>query len=569
MVISAAELGLGVGGFALWLGGVITLALFYLRDGGQPLDQEAARLLEMTRHQKREDRKLKKQIRQVAKGLRPQVISHLSRFGFTYIYERQGATATASHVKIRTVVFTHEAIYYRIDKTPFRVAFTDLATDEVSRNLSLAIGRECRWIMKTSGDSFGLWLQVGLKTGVAAVPKWFDWSSTETPINVLDLLPKTKPLTFGFGLGENRKFIYEDMRDLPHLIVCGGTGGGKSVFMNQMLCTLITRNNPDQLKVVLIDLKGGLEFSAYRRIPHLMRPPVIKPEDVPGALQVLHQEIEKRFALLQKTESRDISIWNRKQPNKMSYVIVIFDEIARLMLDPKLKSKTDALIDVAAAQGRAAGVHLILCTQVVTKEVLSRIIRGNITHTVAFGTNTSGSLVALGNHMAADIPGGGRMIYKASNQFYQLQAPYISDDQINAAIEQATNPEGDEQVKDNDLFKLALFNLGGSFSRRDMLEATKAAGVPCSANRINKIGKSYEYNPELLGPVITLDDRRFILFNPRMPKEPRRLIELNGHLPTSEDEIRGYLVHGVWSGKTGSLGDTPEDIKNEGVNNHA
>jgi hypothetical protein len=330
----------------------------------EPVDPEIVSEKELLRHQAKIDRKLRREIAKVARGLRPRIIAGLSGFGFTYIYERQGATATASHVKIRTILYTTEAIYYRIDKTPFRVSFTDLATDEVARNLSLSIGRECRWILKTSGDAFGLWLQVALKTGIAAVPSFFPWDSKETPINAAALLPKTKNLAVAMGIGENRKFVYEDLRDWPHLIVCGGTGGGKSVFMNQILCTLITRNTPDQLQILMIDLKGGLEFSSYKKIPHLMRQPVVKPEDVPAALTQLHQEIERRFTLLQNTESRDISIWNKRQPNKMPYVVVVFDEIARLMLDNKLKSKTDALIDVAAAQGRAAGIHLILCTQV-------------------------------------------------------------------------------------------------------------------------------------------------------------------------------------------------------------
>lgn len=557
MVITQDQLLIGISGFVIWLLGLITLTVSWFRRG-PVLTAEEKRLAAMTKQQAREDRQLKKQIKRVATGLRPQVISHLSRFGFTYIYERQGATATASHVRIRTILYTHEAIYYRIDKTPFRVSFTDLATDEVARNLSLAIGRECRWIQKTSGDSYGLWLQIGLKTGVAAVPSFFEWQSDETPINALDLLPKTKNMTVAMGLGENRKFVYEDIRDFPHLIVCGATGGGKSVYMNQVLSTLISRNTPDQLQVVLIDLKGGLEFSSYAKIPHLMRPPVIQPDDVPETLQQLHQEIDRRFKLLHKSESRDIAIWNRKQPNKMPYIIVIFDEIARLMLNPELKRKTESLVDIATAQGRAAGVHLFLCTQVVTSQVISTLIRGNITHRVVFATDETGSMVALGNQSASNIPGQGRMIYRAGNQNYQLQAPMITDSQISQAIETAMNQGESDQVTDNDLFSLALHNLQGSFSRRDMLEATKAAGVTCSANRINKVGKAYEYNPEMAGPVITLDDRRFILFNPRMPKEPRRLIELNGHLPTSEEEIKNYLVHGSWSNENAGDGDATQ-----------
>lgn len=558
MVISQTALIVGSLGFLLWIAGMVILFLVHSRFPRKTVDPETATEQELKRHQAKLDGKLRRDIARVARGLRPRIIAGLSGFGFTYIYERRGATATASHVKIRTILFTTEAIYYRIDKTPFRVSFTDLATDEVARNLSLSIGRECRWIMKTSGDAFGLWLQVGLKTGVAAVPTFFSWKSDETPINALALLPKTKPLTVAMGLGENRKFVYEDVRDFPHLLVCGATGGGKSVYMNQVLSTLITRNKPDMLQVVLIDLKGGLEFASYSGIPHLMRPPIIKPQDVPDALISLQAEIEKRFSLMLNSGCKDISVWNQTKPNKMPYVIVIFDEIARLMLVPELAKRTEALVDLATAQGRAAGFHLFLCTQVVSSKVVSTLIRGNITHRVVFATDETGSMVALGNHLAKDIPGMGRMIYKSGNTYHQLQAPMIENKQIDMAIQDAMNFD-DNRITDQDLFKLSWHNMGGIFTRRGMAEATKAAGYEVSYNRLNKMGKAYQYRPENQGPVITLDSKRLILVKGKLNSDPRKLIELNGHLPTSDEEIQNYLGTGTWNTESVGAGSTQND----------
>lgn len=558
MVISQTALIVGSLGFLLWIAGMVILFLVHRRFPRKTVDPETATEQELKRHQAKLDKKLRRDIARVARGLRPRIIAGLSGFGFTYIYERRGATATASHVKIRTILFTTEAIYYRIDKTPFRVSFTDLATDEVARNLSLSIGRECRWIMKTSGDAFGLWLQVGLKTGVAAVPTFFPWKSDETPINAMALLPKTKNLTVSMGLGENRKFVYDDFRNFPHIIVCGATGGGKSVFMNQFLCTLITRNTPDNLKILLIDLKGGLEFGRYRKIPHLLKPPVIKPEDVPTALKDIHQEIERRFKLLGGQDFTDVAIWNRKMPGKLPYVVVIFDEIARLMLNPDLKKKTEALVDISAAQGRAAGIHLVLCTQVLTSQVLTTILRGNIPSRVVFATDQTGSMNALGDHSASHIPGGGRMIYRSGNESWQLQAPMITAEQIDAAIEQASATE-ETGITDTDLFKLAWYNLQGSFSRRDMLEATKAADMKVSAFRLQEVGKAYQYRPDEQGPVINLDDKRLILVKQKDPHKPRLLLELNGHLPTSHEEIANRLAHGSWLTESVGVGSTQND----------
>ncbi len=142
MVISQTAVLVGSIGFILWVGGMICLFVVYKRFARKPVDPDTLTEQELLKHQAKEDKKLRREIARVARGLRPRIVAGLSGFGFTYIYERRGATATASHVKIRTALFTTEAIYYRIDKTPFRVSFTDLATDEVARNLSLSIGRE-------------------------------------------------------------------------------------------------------------------------------------------------------------------------------------------------------------------------------------------------------------------------------------------------------------------------------------------------------------------------------------------------------------------------------------------
>ncbi len=198
-----------------------------------------------------------RQVERKAKQLRPQIIDSLAQMGFQYTYRRQGAVKKSAKPEIRHVLYGQDALYFRFDKLPFRTRFTDLLEPEVVRNLALAIGRECRIY---ENHDIGVWLIVGLRSGVAAIPRLFDWYDDANAQNALDLLPQKRPFVVALGLGENRRFHYEDGRRFPHLLVAGATGGGKSVFLNQMLCTFITQNAPAHLQMVLIDLKGGLEF---------------------------------------------------------------------------------------------------------------------------------------------------------------------------------------------------------------------------------------------------------------------------------------------------------------------
>jgi hypothetical protein len=490
-------------------------------------------------HEKAEKRRLK-EIKRVSKGIRKDLIAALARIGFTYIYQRQGAVAKASKPKIRHVLYGKDALWFRIDQMPFRTQATQLLEEDVSENLALSIGREIRVISQTD---IGVWIQVSLKSGISAIPKYFAWHSKRTDQNAAELLPKTRPWTIALGMTENRKFVYEDARRFPHLIVAGATGGGKSVFMNQMLCSLLQRLTPDQLEIVLIDLKGGLEFWPYREIPHLRREVVTKAGQVPDALVEIMTEKERRFAMLRNHGHKDIRGWNSTQRQKMPYVLILFDEIANLMLNSKLKRKVEALVQDLAAQGRALGLHMVLCTQVPSKAVLNTIIRGNIPARVVFATDHTGSMVALGNQAAAHLPPGGRMIYRrsASNQM-ECQAPMITEKQIESVIESLDQPEERNQSVPERLFYESLDNLAGKFSYRALYDAL---GGEIPQHEIKSVAQEYSYSFEERGPVIELNrngnESRYILA-PVNRRGDRHLLPVNGRLPADLEEVEAILI---------------------------
>jgi hypothetical protein len=526
-------IGAMIGAFLLFVGGVAsTVILWRQQTPGSEEDRQIARLRRQT---EREERRRLKEVRKIAKQLRKQVIQELARMGYSWKYSEQLIPKRkVSKPDIKNILYTQHAIYYRLDRLPFRVTFADLLNpaNAVERNLAYAIGREVKLLESTE---HGVWVMIGLKTGVAAVPKFFAWYDKANATNAVELLPSTRPFTIALGAGENGRFVYQDFTEFPHLLVAGSTGGGKSVFMRQMLCSLITRNRPEHLQVMLIDLKGGLEFWPFKEIPHLRRPVVIDPGQVEEALDEVITEKERRFALLRNANVNDIRLWNASRADKLPYLLIVFDEIAALMLNNKLKKGVERLVENIAAQGRALGIHMVLCTQIPNKLVVSTIIKGNITSRVAFVTDPIGSMLILGNHHAANLPPGGRAVYMHANSQTELQAPFIEDEQVKDAIERAGNPEKPTTITDQDIFMVALHNLEGRFVRAEL---TEALAGQVSQYRVEKVGKTWQYSEANKGPVIELDSGRYLLSPPmKLPQGGRlgrRLVPVNGEMPTQE-----------------------------------
>lgn len=513
------------------------------RPGPSQLSQRAIR--RQRRKLAKEQRRRRKDIKVTAMALRRDIQNSLATSGFRYVYKTQGAVKMSRKVRLSPVICTSDSVYYRIAKRPQNTQLTDYLEPEVAQNISLDIGRFTQIFPEPSLG--GVWIQVDLKSGVSGIPTKFPWHDEVNEQNALDLLPKTKKWKVPIGLAENRQFVNMDMSqsESPHLLVAGSTGTGKSVFMNQMLCTLISRNDPAMLKLLLIDLKGGLEFWPYEQIPHLWRDPVIRADEVSEALQMVIREKERRFTLFRQARVKNIKGWNKTQRNKVPYIYVFFDEIQNLMLQSKLKRAVEGLIVDLAAQGRALGIQLVLCTQYPNRDVVSSIIKANIPNRMVFQTDETGSKVCLGNEAASRIPGKGRAIFRFGNKQTQVQAPLIADEQITAVITSLTTSDaadaGHEKtvVTANDLFAVSIHSLNGKFSRRALYEQFGGAAGPVSQPFIGEVTSQYQYNPTEQGPVIEFEGGRYILHEIRLSRQMQGnwLIPVNGHLPQSADEV--------------------------------
>lgn len=491
-----------------------------------------------------------KQVKRVAKELRPQIIQALGRAGISYVYERTGATVKSSMPIIRECLYDQDAVYFRVNRLPFRVNFTDMMQPEVARNLGIAIGRECQIEADTE---LGLWIIVGLKSGLAAIPKWFPWYSKETDKNALELLPKTKPWAIPLGMTQNRQFVYEDLRDFPHLLVAGATDGGKSVYLNQAICSLLKRHTPRTLKLLLIDLKGGVEFFPFHELPHLWRPVIYNPKMVTPALDKVIALKDVRLEKLRSRQVRNIKAWNQTAAanEKWFYLVVMFDEVATLMLDPETKESTERLANHLAEQGRAVGIHVIFCTQFPSRDVITSRIKANAVSRVVFATDENGSMVTLGNHKAGKLPPKtGRMIYRRGSMQLEVQAPFISDSQILDVIKEVTQKEPEEEtaVSAHDLFMFSICNLQGKFTRRALLEQ-----LDVSEPFVRETARIWEYNFTSQGPVIDLEeDGRYILVKSSMRGgRGRSLVPVNGQLPQNKEELMMILEAGNGSHESG------------------
>lgn len=244
-----------------------------------------------------------------------------------------------------------------------------------------------------------------------------------------------KPMTFLLGT-TTRGPLTQGLETLPHMLIAGTTGGGKSVFFKQTLLGLLRTTS--NLQLYLLDLKRGVEMKEFAGLPNVRL--AKNEEEANFLLQNLKEEMDRRFHYLESKGFKEIN----PARDKMDKIVVGIDEASVLYSRPNSNSDKDYLIlkarentDELAKLARAAGIHLILATQKVTKETIDTKVQENIGGRMCFRTNTlHGSLIVLGNKMATELPDiKGRGIWLNGNNFVEVQAPYISEEEIESEID--------------------------------------------------------------------------------------------------------------------------------------
>jgi S-DNA-T family DNA segregation ATPase FtsK/SpoIIIE len=253
-------------------------------------------------------------------------------------------------------------------------------------------------------------------------------------------------LTLALGKDIFGNPITADLARMPHLLVAGATGTGKSVFLNAMLCSLFFKATPDQLKLLLIDPKL-LEFSTYEGIPHLISEVVTNPRRAAAALQGVVQKMEERYRLMAERGVRNIDQYNRsvakdrrgedaEAAEPLPYIVVVIDELADLMIVSS-RDVEEALTRLAQ-MARAAGIHLVLATQRPSVDVLTGIIKANFPSRISFQVSSrTDSRTVLDSNGAEKLLGQGDMLFlpPGTSKLERIHGPYISENEVQALAE--------------------------------------------------------------------------------------------------------------------------------------
>jgi len=244
----------------------------------------------------------------------------------------------------------------------------------------------------------------------------------------------TKILNFGLGRDVADHPIIASLESMPHLLIAGTTGSGKSVCVNSILTCLLLYNTPDDLRLVLVDPKR-VELTGYNGVPHLLGPVVVEMDRVIGALQWMTREMDKRYHLFAQAGSRNIIDYNIKmkaqEQKKLPYLVVVIDELADLMMIAP--DETEKTITRLAQLSRATGIHLILATQRPSVDVVTGLIKANFPARIAFAVaSNTDSRVILDQPGAEKLLGRGDMLYQApeSPSAVRLQGVFVSDHEI-------------------------------------------------------------------------------------------------------------------------------------------
>ena len=261
---------------------------------------------------------------------------------------------------------------------------------------------------------------------------------------------KRKDIKLPIALGKSISGdpITSDLSSMPHLLIAGTTGSGKSVCINTIILSLIYKHTPENCKFILIDPKM-LELSTYEGIPHLLCPVITEAKKAASVLGWVVKEMESRYRLMTKFGVRNIDGYNEKHKIKMPYIVVIVDEMSDLML--VAGKEIENYIQKLSQMARAAGIHIIMATQRPSVDVITGTIKANFPTRISFQvTSKIDSRTILGEQGAEQLLGKGDMLYMSSaNRITRIHAPFVSEveiDKVNDFLRNQAEPDYVDEI---------------------------------------------------------------------------------------------------------------------------
>lgn len=426
--------------------------------------------------------------------------------------------------EIERITVTDNVIYFKIltsEKTlfgyrwtlPYNVYIQDLMSDETLGNIQAATGREIKAAFPEKG-----------KEQVHGY--WYALNRTDTPNGILLEVAYSEVMrhypddyksrvVIPVGVGEGNKIKFINFNDYPHWLVAGSTGTGKSNLINVIFCALISNYIPAELRIVAVDLKGGVELSIYEHIPHLLGSVVQDPEALADRLSQLEAEMATRFALLKAVGARDLYTYNQRAKEYLPRIIVIIDEFASTVDQGDITKRIHNSILQLTSKGRAVGINIIICTQDPRVDIVPGKIKANCVIRIAGRTaSTDNSRAIIGSGEAAKIADvRGRMLLKIEQLPIEIQTPKIEDSDIKLAIDHAVGtgdappmqlPEAthsEQRYTPERIIELSITHLGGLISARPVWEELKESGI--TLGEVRKIVEGIWNRDEIVSNGVT------------------------------------------------------------------
>lgn len=304
-----------------------------------------------------------------------------------------------------------------------------------------------------------------------------------------------KPLTVALGKSVSGKAHYANIAKMPHLLIAGATGAGKSVAVHALITSLIYRNGPSNLRFIMVDPKR-VELTLYNNIPHLLTPVITEPKKAIVALKWAVGEMERRYDILEGHAVRDIESYNKKREKDsemegMPYIVVIIDELADIMMS--YPRELEAGIVRLAQMSRAVGIHLILSTQRPSVNVITGLIKANVPSRIALQVSSQiDSRTILDSAGAEKLLGAGDMLYSSGdmNQPERIQCAFISEDEVKKVAEYLKNAYKDELPDDINLADSSISRESTIFDSGNMSDGDQDSMFEEAREIVVKSGKA-------------------------------------------------------------------------------
>lgn len=401
---------------------------------------------------------------------------------------------------IERVVITPNTIYFKIlttfksyfgwkDMLPYNVFLQNLLSEQTLFEISGTTGRQIKAVYPDVG-----------KENVYGY--WYALNRTDTPNGILQKVLYSEVMKWypeehrnrvilPLGVGEGNKIKFVNFNDYPHWLVAGSTGTGKSNLINVIICTLISQYIPAEVRLCLVDLKGGVELSGYKKIPHLLGNVVESVESLAEQLSSLEAEMANRFAALKRVGAKDLYTHNLRSDTSLPRIIVIIDEFASTVDQGDLTKRVHNSILQLTSKGRAVGINLVICTQDPRVDIVPGKIKSNCVVRIAGRTaSTENSRIIIGSGEAARIANvAGRMLLKIEQLPIEVQTPLIMESDITTAIEAAVGagdappmalPEptkAEARWTPEKIIELCIIHLGGVLSSDKIYAEIKESGI--------------------------------------------------------------------------------------------